>query len=125
MDNKPSFKPPFRPKYETQIKSYVPDAVENKNINNQMFLHFTNGDYFKIKDYITTNNLVINFRDEEYNNVLHKIIQNSTLFENQKIDLVNLAVSNGVDVSASNLYNETPLHWAFATVARCCRVSNP
>ena len=79
---------------------------------NKLFLYFTEGNYLKIKEFILSNHLLINIRDEKDNTVLHKIIENDTLTENQKIELVKLCLSHGIDVSATNSENITPLHLA-------------
>jgi hypothetical protein len=105
-------KQPYRPKYETQNKSFIPENEQNGELRNKLFLYFTEGDFLKIKDFILSNHLIINTSDENDNNILHMIIQNETLTENQKIELIKLALSLGIDVSYSNRYNITPLHLA-------------
>lgn len=102
----------YIPRYEIQNQVHLPERNENENINNQLFLLFTNGNYLEIKDFINKYHSLVDIRDENNNNILHKIIENETMTENEKIELVNLAISKTINVSESNIYNITPLHLA-------------
>jgi ankyrin repeat protein len=109
---KPAAKQSFVPRYEIQNQFHLPEGNENENINNQLFLTFADGNYLKIKDFINKFHSLVNIQDENDNNVLHKIIENETLSENEKTELINLAISKNINVSESNTYNITPLHLA-------------
>ena len=74
ISQKPGGKSQFRPKYETQSKAHITDGYEMENVNNELFLYFSEGNFLKIKDFINNNHLVVNIKDDDDNNVLHKII---------------------------------------------------
>ena len=109
---KPGPKQAYNPRYDVFNQAHIPEGNENEYINNQLFLLFSEGNYLKIKDFIFNNNMIIDIKDEKGNNILHNIIENGTLTENEKVELVKFALSKNVNPSQSNKYNVTPLHLA-------------
>ncbi len=107
-------KQPYQPRYTTINKSFIPEKEDNNDLKNRLFGLFSEGNFLKIKDFILTNKMLINVTDINDNTILHTIIENETLTENQKIELVKLCLIEigGINVSATNKLNVTPLHLA-------------
>jgi hypothetical protein len=103
---------PFIPKHITQSKSWNPDKETNDELYNKMQKYFIEGNYQKIFSWIQNNKININIVDTDNKNALHYIINNDTLTENEKYELIKLCIKIGIDINAYDQNNITPLHLA-------------
>lgn len=111
MDKQQFQRQQFQQQPRYQPKYINPDKEENSTLTDNLFLLFTEGNYLKIKNFISMNNLIENIKDDNNNTIIHKLIENETLTENQKAELIKLCIDK-VDITASNKYDVTPLHLA-------------
>lgn len=110
--SKYQFNKPQQPRYITANNYWTTNNELNREVVNELFLYFSEGDYYKISDFILSNNFNTYVLDDDDNNIIHKIIENDFFSDAKKLDLIKLCISKGVDVSTSNKYNITPLHLA-------------
>lgn len=93
-------------------KYYYPEKQINQNIAQELFLKITEGDISAIQNFILSNNVVLNVKDERGNSVIHQAIKNTNLNKNEKLELVKFLLDRGAPTMAYNDENVTPLHLA-------------
>ncbi|ATZ80494.1 ankyrin repeat domain-containing protein [Bodo saltans virus] len=95
-------------------KPYIPEKEENDAIKQKLALLFTEGDYQQIISFMQNDNILPTLHSNTLNDesILHKIIKNDSLNDNQKLDLIKLAIENGTPVDSYSQDNITPLHLA-------------
>jgi hypothetical protein len=109
-----------QPKYDKQkrkFKQYVyPLHIPKINIDyaniNTMFMLVNSGSLSEIKNYIIFNDITTDNRNEKGESILHIIIKNSNLIDEEKNILVEIAINNLANISAKDISNVTPLHLA-------------
>jgi len=110
-------KPPFKPKkFIKQFK--IPIHLPEKKVNNEgierLFTIVQDGDYNKIKNFISEQNITFNVKNKDGDTVIHKIITipDNVMNEQQKLDLTKFFIQHGVSISTFNNNNITALHLA-------------
>ena len=97
-----------------QSKEHIPIKKINEREVEELFIIVEEGDYNKIKNYISENNINYNVRNKDGENVLYTIIRNNVLdmTEKEKYEMIKFFIENGVSVNNFNKNNITPLHLA-------------
>ena len=108
----PYNKQPFNKQQSFFSKPNVPEKKIDESLVDKLFLYASEGNLLKLKSYVISNNLTLNVRKENGQNILHVIIDNSNINESQKIDLINFAINFGANINAITTGNITPLHLA-------------
>lgn len=101
----------YQPRQFT-YKQNIPEKNPSNELVNKMFLLISEGNFLKIKDFILNNKLSMTSRNESDESVIHSIIKNSNITIPDKLQLIQLAITNGSQVSAFDVNNITPLHLA-------------
>ena len=100
------------PRVTIPLKLYVPDRIINPSLIQELFLKISEGDLFKLKDFLLMNNVNLSVKDDNGNSVLHSAIKNKNFTKNEKIELINFLIDRGAPIMAFNNENVTPLHLA-------------
>lgn len=93
-------------------KNYYPEKYINQSIIQELFLKIIEGDISMIKNFILSNNITLNVKDEKGNSVLHQALRNTNLTKGEKLELVNFLLDHGAPIVSYNDENITPLHLA-------------
>lgn len=99
----------------TNIPSRInyPSRNINTSLINELFMVISQGDIFRLKNFILQNNVTFdNAIDNMGNSVLHYIIDSDNYTENQKYELINFMIDRNAPIMTYNNYNITPLHLA-------------
>jgi ankyrin repeat protein len=103
-----TYRPQFRDKY------HIPEKLTNPDLINQLYLIVSEGNYLRLKDFISQNHIVATSRNENNETLLHIIIKDTNLSQSDKYELCKLAILNGAIVNGFDKDNVTPLHLACA-----------
>ena len=115
---KPSFQPSFQPTpFRPQItgKTMIESKVINKSIIQKLFLLCSDNSISSIKDYILKTGITQNdMIDENGQSVIHIIIQNDTMNQSEKLELLTFFKNRGGIIESYDMNNNnyTPLHIA-------------
>ena len=115
MDNfthKTYQQPTFNPRTFSTYKYNIPEKKPSDEIINNLFLVVSEGNYLKIKDFLLRNHMSMISKNDAGESVLHIIIQNSNITQNEKLELVQLAIEKGAQIISFDQNNITPLHYA-------------
>jgi ankyrin repeat protein len=93
-------------------KAHIPERKPDSGIANKMLLLASEGNYFKLKEFIYGNQSTMSSRMENGESALHLIIKNNVLTQHDKLQLIKFAVKFGAQVTAYDQSNVTPLHLA-------------
>jgi ankyrin repeat protein len=104
-------RPSYTPKPQWGEKAAIPGKEADDELINKLYLLVTDGNFLKLKDFMT-NKINATVRNETDETVLHIIIKNDTLTDNEKYELVKLCINNGAMVNGYDKNNITPLHIA-------------
>ncbi|AYV78876.1 MAG: ankyrin repeat protein [Edafosvirus sp.] len=96
----------------TTGKIHMPERKVDESLITGLFAVAREGDTYKIKEYISNNNISPAVRNENGETVLHIILQNSSLDGNEKYDLIDFLIKHGANVGAFDKNNITALHLA-------------
>ena len=86
---------PYKPKTSFIDKSFVPEQIQNDELIKKTFLFFSEGNFLKIRDHLLSNHLTLNIENEDGECVLHTIIKNGTITDNEKVELTKFCVAKG------------------------------
>ena len=103
---------PFIPRNPIVYKYAIPEKKPTDEIINKMFLVVTDGNFLKIKEFLLNNQMSMISKNLNGESVLHLIIKNSNITDSEKLQLVQLAIEKGAQVSSFDINNVTPLHLA-------------
>lgn len=103
---------PFIPKGSTIYKAVIPEKKPSDEIVNNLFLVIADGNYFKIKEHLFTNNVLMTSKNGSGESALHVIIKNSNITSHEKKELIQFAIMKGAQVNAYDVNNISPLHLA-------------
>lgn len=104
---------PTRPQFIPPVgKTYFPYRNIDDTIVDKLFLIVQDGDYNKIREFITDNGITLNIRNKNGESVLHKIIPREELSNKDKLDLIKFFLDNGAPINALNKSNVSALHLA-------------
>ena len=95
--------------YTSLNRPYIPDY--NQPDKSEIYSTFTNSDYNTIIQKINDTN-ILNFRNEDGTNLIHAIIQNTSITEDKKINIIKELIKKNLTINILNKYNESPLHYA-------------
>lgn len=103
---------PYIPRGSTIFKPVIPEKKPSDELVNNLFLTIADGNYFKMKEFMFTNNMLMNVKNGSGESALHLIIKNSNITPYEKKDLIILAINKGAQVNAYDVNNISPLHLA-------------
>lgn len=103
---------PYIPKGSTIYKAVIPEKKPSDEIVNNLFLVIADGNYFKIKEHLFTNNVLMTSKNGSGESALHVIIKNSNITSHEKKELIQFAIMKGAQVNAYDVNNISPLHLA-------------
>ena len=89
-----------------------PPQKVDENLIEQLFLLGSEGDIIKIKQFVLTNHISLVVKKDNGQNILHVILDNANITDNNKLELVKFAVEYGANVNGFMTGNITPLHLA-------------
>jgi hypothetical protein len=95
--------------YTSLNRPYIPDY--NQPDKSEIYSTFTNSDYNTILQKINDTN-ILNFKNEDRTTLIHAIIQNTTITEDKKINIIKELIKKNLTINVLNKYNESPLHYA-------------
>ena len=109
-------------KYKQKPKQYIskfqshyslpPNKTPDTELINQLFLVITDGNKFEIEKFLIENSISLDVVDEESNSVLHYVLNNTNITNDEKTELVKFLIKKGSPISIFNNQNVTPLHLA-------------
>lgn len=105
---------PFKKTTGPGFNDHLPlKRVDNKYIE-KLFAIIQDGDYDKIRNFVSDKNITFDVRNENGESVIHVIIKNkkSDFEEREKYNLVKYFIEHGVSVSDFDKNNITPIHLA-------------
>lgn len=100
------------PRVNIPIRNYYPERIVNPALIQELFLRISEGDLFRLKDFILTNDVTLYLKDEHGNSVLHQVIKNRNFTKSEKLEIINFLIDRGAPIMAYNDENITPLHLA-------------
>jgi ankyrin repeat protein len=103
---------PYVTRTQTINKYYVPDNIQNQELINELFLKAQNSDITELKKFLVNANIPLNVRSEKGDTILHFVLKNGDLTDNQKTEIANFLIERGAPVNGFNDENITPLHLA-------------
>jgi ankyrin repeat protein len=103
---------PYIPRGSTIYKPVIPEKKPSDDLVNLLFLSIADGNYFKIKEFLFNNNMIMTSKNATGESALHVIIKNSNITPVEKKELVQLAIIKGAQVNAYDVNNISPLHLA-------------
>ena len=112
MNNTRQFPRPPIPAFRPTASYNVPEKKIDEGLIDQLFLKIVEGDINKIKEYISNSNTSLAVRNQNNESALHLILKNSNMNPQEKYDLCEFLLSNGVPVAAYDKNNVTALHLA-------------
>jgi ankyrin repeat protein len=112
MDRKPTYQPPPINRNPIYGRIHYPERKPNDDIVQKLFSLIEEGNIFKIKDYLLSNNLTTLVRTSAGETLLHTVIKSSNLTRANKLELATFLIERGSPVSLSDENNITPLHIA-------------
>lgn len=108
-----TYRPPFNPASRfPQYKISIPEKKTSPELVSKLFLTVAEGNYLKIKEFILANQISMISKNETGESVLHLIIKNSNITEQDKLQLVRFCIEKGAQVTSYDQNNVTPLHLA-------------
>jgi ankyrin repeat protein len=108
-----TYRPPFNPANRfPQYKISIPEKKTSPELVSKLFLTVAEGNYLKIKEFILANQVSMISKNETGESVLHLIIKNSNITEQEKLQLVRFCIEKGAQVTSYDQNNVTPLHLA-------------
>ena len=112
MDVKPKYNPLTNP-INRYLKSgpEVKDVKVDKDTINKLFTSISDGNITKIKDLIIEYKFPLNIKNEQGNTLINHIMKMENVNEEDKYELIDYLVTNGVSISTDN-DGITPLHLA-------------
>jgi ankyrin repeat protein len=107
----------FQPRISAPVNPFFnrisnPIQKVDDNLIEQLFLLASEGDIIKIKQFVLTNHVSLVVKRENGQNILHVILDNANITDNNKLELVKFAVEYGANVNGFMTGNITPLHLA-------------
>lgn len=104
---------PFQaPKPFITNKSVIPQKNPDEGLIQTLFINAEEGNIFKLKEFIISNNMTLYAKNEKGESVLHGVIRSTTLTPTDKLDVIKFLISRGAPVMAFDNQNITPLHLA-------------
>src|SRR3989337_4613991 len=106
--SKPDYKQPAR----FIAPPYVPPRKPNEEDIQILFLLAQGGDFNKIKTFVMQNNATYRIKNKDEQTIVHVIVDNSELSDNQTYELVKYLLERGAPSAEYDKNNITPLHLA-------------
>lgn len=103
---------PQAPRPPFNIKYHIPERKVDEDTVNRFFLLVEDGDIFRVKDYILSNNVTPNIRRDTGETLLHVVLTSANLSKTQKYDMCKFLIEQGTQVGLADSNNVTPLHLA-------------
>lgn len=111
MDRRPTYQPPTS-RYPTFNKIHYLERKPNEDLVQKLFLLIEEGNLFRIRDYLLSNNLTTLVRANTGETLLHIVIKSSNLTNENKLELVKYLIDHNSPVGLADDNNVTPLHLA-------------
>jgi hypothetical protein len=115
MDKQQMYRPPqftSMPRPSFGNKMVIPEKKPNEETSSKLFLVVSEGNPLKIKEFLLSNHVNMNIRNDAGESILHTIIKNSNIASPVKLELVEFALNKGAQAMAFDKSNITPLHLA-------------
>lgn len=103
---------PYIPRGSTIYKPVIPEKKPSDDLVNGLFLVIADGNYFKIKEHLFTNSILMTSKNGSGESALHVILNNSNISNYEKKELIQFAILKGSQVNSYDVNNITPLHLA-------------
>lgn len=106
---------PFIKSFSTnKPQPYIPIKKTDSKSIDKIFAIVQDGDYNKIKNFISESNITFKVENENGENLLHVILNNqrSDFDEEQKLELIKYFIDRGAYLDGPDKNNVTPLHLA-------------
>lgn len=84
----------------------------NKDIINKLFLLVEEGNIFKIKEYLLSNNLTTSVRNNLGESLILATIKSNNLTKDNKLELIKYLIERGTPIDLADENNVTPIHIA-------------
>jgi ankyrin repeat protein len=105
---------------KNQVKYYRPIKEISHNrkfdpiLTTKLFMFVQNGNLQDIKEFIFSNNLTTNIKNDSDENLLHVLLKSNTN-KNIKFDIMVFLIEKGININEHDKYDITPLHLAVKT----------
>lgn len=105
---------PNPPRAQFKDKPWIPSRKVDDACVSHLLTIVQDGDYNKIKNYISEKNMTFNMTNSSGENIIHMILKSSftDMDEDQKLERIKFFVDQGTSISTYNSHNVTPLHLA-------------
>ena len=102
----------FRGPFANIIKTTDQDIPISEDKIEKLFAEASSGNYMRLKSHLLENHMLAHVENSKHDSILHIIINNSNITQNEKLELLKIAVDHGAPINIPGENKITPLHLA-------------